>query len=243
MAINFPNSPSVNDTFSVGNTLYEWDGTAWRRAQDRPIVTTGTSSPSNPVDGELWFNETDESLELYYDDGVTPAWVPAVKPEFEVIYDDSPAAATATELLFSVTAGEFDELVVEWDHLYADTSSNRIFTARAHTSNGFSNFSLSSSANWSTGDDARRFSGWYKLSGLKSGQWINYSAQTFRGGTDSANNFSRSTALFTPSFVVSSAGILAGDINQVGFSITDSSSITTIAESYVRIVGRRLYRP
>jgi len=30
MAVNFPDSPSVNDTYSVGNVTYTWDGTAWR---------------------------------------------------------------------------------------------------------------------------------------------------------------------------------------------------------------------
>ena len=29
MAINFPNSPSVDDTHVVGDTTYTWDGTSW----------------------------------------------------------------------------------------------------------------------------------------------------------------------------------------------------------------------
>ncbi len=29
MAINFPNSPSVNDTYTVGDVVYRWDGTVW----------------------------------------------------------------------------------------------------------------------------------------------------------------------------------------------------------------------
>ena len=38
MAINFPNSPSVNDTHTVGGTTYTWDGTVW--------VTGSISSPT-----------------------------------------------------------------------------------------------------------------------------------------------------------------------------------------------------
>ena len=38
MAINFPNSPSLNDTYTVGSTTYTWDGTAW--------VTGSVSSPT-----------------------------------------------------------------------------------------------------------------------------------------------------------------------------------------------------
>ena len=29
MAINFPNSPSLNDTHTVNGVIYTWDGTAW----------------------------------------------------------------------------------------------------------------------------------------------------------------------------------------------------------------------
>lgn len=29
MAIDFPNSPSVNDTFTVGTRTWIWDGTTW----------------------------------------------------------------------------------------------------------------------------------------------------------------------------------------------------------------------
>jgi len=29
MAINFPDSPTVNDTYSVGTRTWKWDGTSW----------------------------------------------------------------------------------------------------------------------------------------------------------------------------------------------------------------------
>lgn len=29
MAINFPDSPSVNSTYTSGNTTWKWDGTSW----------------------------------------------------------------------------------------------------------------------------------------------------------------------------------------------------------------------
>jgi hypothetical protein len=29
MAINFPDSPAVNDTFTNGLTAWTWDGTSW----------------------------------------------------------------------------------------------------------------------------------------------------------------------------------------------------------------------
>jgi hypothetical protein len=29
-AINFPDTPSLGDTFTVGSFTWEWDGTVWR---------------------------------------------------------------------------------------------------------------------------------------------------------------------------------------------------------------------
>ena len=34
MAIDFPNSPSSGDTFSVGNITWRWNGYAWNRIPD-----------------------------------------------------------------------------------------------------------------------------------------------------------------------------------------------------------------
>ena len=31
MAANFPNSPSINDTFTHGGVTFTWDGTAWKQ--------------------------------------------------------------------------------------------------------------------------------------------------------------------------------------------------------------------
>lgn len=46
MAIDFPSSPSVNDTFTVGDAIYKWDGTVWTStvsgAVDFLPVTGGT---------------------------------------------------------------------------------------------------------------------------------------------------------------------------------------------------------
>ena len=39
MAINFPNSPTVNQVFTVNGVNYTWDGTKW-------VVTAGTN-PAN----------------------------------------------------------------------------------------------------------------------------------------------------------------------------------------------------
>lgn len=40
MALDFPNSPSVNDTFAIGDTTWTWDGTVWKRTPG-PYYTSG----------------------------------------------------------------------------------------------------------------------------------------------------------------------------------------------------------
>ena len=34
MAVNFPNNPSLNQTFSVGGITWRWNGYAWNRIPD-----------------------------------------------------------------------------------------------------------------------------------------------------------------------------------------------------------------
>lgn len=81
MPFNFPNSPSVNDTVTVGTVVYEWDGTAWRRATEATFtVVTAVTQPGSPVDGELWFDENDGTLNVWYDDGSNAQWVTASGP-------------------------------------------------------------------------------------------------------------------------------------------------------------------
>jgi len=75
MAINFPNSPSVNETFAVGSSIYQWDGTVWRRNGSLVTATMSTSQPSSPTDGDLWFKTDTLDLYIYYDDGSSQQWI------------------------------------------------------------------------------------------------------------------------------------------------------------------------
>ena len=46
-AIDFPNSPTLNQEFTAGTTIYKWDGTAWRVKQ--PVLSPSSFSDSNPA--------------------------------------------------------------------------------------------------------------------------------------------------------------------------------------------------
>jgi hypothetical protein len=52
MAIDFPNSPSVNDEFSVGNRTWRWNGASWNlisSLQQGPTGATGPAGATGPT--------------------------------------------------------------------------------------------------------------------------------------------------------------------------------------------------
>ena len=76
MAINFPNSPSNGATHTAAGQTFTYDGTAgvWNPQEGTP-VSTGTSAPSNPSPGDLWFDTSSGTLYFYYADGSSNQWV------------------------------------------------------------------------------------------------------------------------------------------------------------------------
>ena len=74
MPINFPNTPSVGDEFSVGGNSWTWDGTAWNAS-----VTTvypgkfvaSATPPQNQQEGQGWFDSNTGQFFIYYDN----SWV------------------------------------------------------------------------------------------------------------------------------------------------------------------------
>ena len=53
MAINFPNNPSVNDTHTVGNTTYTWDGTVWITGTVLPVTFELFQDTTPQLGGDL----------------------------------------------------------------------------------------------------------------------------------------------------------------------------------------------
>jgi microcystin-dependent protein len=71
MAINFPSSPSVNDTHVVADKTWTWNGAYWHLTQNTSNQFAQDGVPSNPVAGDFWF-ETDTGNFFVRYDG---AWV------------------------------------------------------------------------------------------------------------------------------------------------------------------------
>ena len=73
MAINFPSSPTNGQTY-LG---YYWDATkgAWRSQQtNSSSVITSPTTPTGATAGDLWFNNNDGTLYVYYNDGISTYW-------------------------------------------------------------------------------------------------------------------------------------------------------------------------
>ena len=98
-AVNFPNSPSVNDTHTSSGSTWKWDGGVWQRLGEAGPqgaqgaqghqgrqgaqgvqgstnnLTIATSPPGSPAAGDLWWDSDDGDLHTYFNDGNSSQWV------------------------------------------------------------------------------------------------------------------------------------------------------------------------
>ena len=73
MAINFPDSPSNGDTHVVGDKTWTYNASKTRWTASGLYVSD--TAPTSPSAGDQWFNSTDGSLLVYYNDGSSSQWV------------------------------------------------------------------------------------------------------------------------------------------------------------------------
>lgn len=86
--IDFPNSPINNQTVVVNGVTYTYDSTKtrWNRTVNLASgggsggasVTVGTTAPTSPSNGDLWFDSEDLLLYMYYADTDSNQWVQVV---------------------------------------------------------------------------------------------------------------------------------------------------------------------
>ena len=78
MAMDFPASPSVGQTFNNGlGTTYIWDGITWNVIPQMAPAMASDTPPSNPSVGQFWWRSTNGQLYIYVNDGNTSQWVQA----------------------------------------------------------------------------------------------------------------------------------------------------------------------
>ena len=61
-AIDFPNSPSVNDTFTSGNTTWQYDGVSWSLVQSAQSIATGSVTEDKLAAGSVTISKIDEDV-------------------------------------------------------------------------------------------------------------------------------------------------------------------------------------
>ncbi len=71
MAINFPDSPILNEEFAVGDRVWIWNGTVWK-SKETPVLETGKytvsdTAPLDPEIGDAWFDSARTKEFIYYD--------------------------------------------------------------------------------------------------------------------------------------------------------------------------------
>jgi len=71
MAINFPDSPSTNDTHTVGDKTWTWNATYWHLNQNSSTYYAQDGVPSSSTAGDFWFESDSGQLFVRYDS----AWV------------------------------------------------------------------------------------------------------------------------------------------------------------------------
>lgn len=79
MAIDFPNSPTTNQTYTVGATTWTYDGEKWvitASGRTGPsAVTVSDTAPTSPSYGTFWYNSSNGRTYTYYADADSAQWV------------------------------------------------------------------------------------------------------------------------------------------------------------------------
>jgi len=140
MAINFPNSPSDGDTYEFSGTTYTYSAakTAWKPVSaggGGASVSVSNTAPSNPSDGDLWYDSSVLKLYVYYADGSSSQWVqsnPGTQGPAGPTGADGSAASYANLAAFPSTGNTLGDLAVAQDtkamYMWDGTEWDRVRT-------------------------------------------------------------------------------------------------------------------
>jgi hypothetical protein len=101
MALNFPDSPSDGDTFngySYNSSKGAWVSSSLNNTG--PIVSD--TAPSNPINGDFWFDSSSARLYMRYDDGSSSQWLSLSKSGADGA--DGAAGADGTATVYANTS-------------------------------------------------------------------------------------------------------------------------------------------
>lgn len=82
MALNFPDSPVLNEIYSYGGNSWTWDGSSWNSYSSNignASVAVSSSAPtSGTANQDFWWDSDTGMLKIYYNDGTSSQWVDAI---------------------------------------------------------------------------------------------------------------------------------------------------------------------
>jgi len=97
---NLGDLSDVTITTAANGEVLKYNGTAWVNGESSSTITTSSTAPSSPADGDLWFSETNGVTYIYYNDGNSSQWVASGSPVLEQFQ----ATGTGVGTLASVTS-------------------------------------------------------------------------------------------------------------------------------------------
>ena len=118
MPIDFPNSPSVGQTYSVGNRTWKWDGTSWAVGTGAPSIYVQDTAPASPQTGDQWYESDTGRWFLRYDS----AWV-EIGNATDIAGALQPGQVTALSAVTSLTS---DDVFPVIDNPSSATAANKI---------------------------------------------------------------------------------------------------------------------
>lgn len=71
--LNFPANPSNGDLYE--DYVYDATNGVWNRKAAQRAYTVSSAKPQNPIDGDVWFSETDGSSYVFYVDDDSAQWI------------------------------------------------------------------------------------------------------------------------------------------------------------------------
>lgn len=123
MAIDFPNSPTVGQVFTVGSRSWKWDGTIWAIYSNTPNIYVQDGAPSSPQAGDQWYESDTGRWFLYYDSawveignsndvgqtppGVISQYAGSSAPTGWLLCDGTPVSRITYASLFSVLSTQY----------------------------------------------------------------------------------------------------------------------------------------
>jgi hypothetical protein len=136
-AINFPDSPAVNDLFTVGDRTWKWTGSVWKSITVVPAGPSGNftvtgptapTGPTGPAEGDSWFNSTTGKFYAYYDgywveisaNKIGPTGPIGPQGVFNATGPTAPTATSQGQVWFDAESGR---TFVRYDNFWVESSS------------------------------------------------------------------------------------------------------------------------